>query len=128
MSAHGMICHLSDALRMATGDRPVTNDRPVTKSTGPLPRTIVKWISLYLPVHWPAGIMTSPEIDQAARGTSPRDFASDVAELQSLVDDFVRRKGRGVWPSHPIFGTMSEAQWFRWAYLHIDHHLRQFGA
>jgi len=29
---------------------------------------------------------------------------------------------------HPIFGWMSEASWMRWAYLHTDHHLRQFGA
>jgi hypothetical protein len=32
------------------------------------------------------------------------------------------------WPTHPIFGRMSEAAWMRWAYLHTDHHLRQFGA
>ena len=24
-------------------------------------------------------------------------------------------------------GTLSEAAWLRWAYLHTDHHLRQFG-
>jgi len=28
---------------------------------------------------------------------------------------------------HPIFGGMSERAWLRWAYLHTDHHLRQFG-
>jgi hypothetical protein len=31
------------------------------------------------------------------------------------------------WPAHPIFGKMSETDWMRWAYLHVDHHLRQFG-
>jgi hypothetical protein len=28
---------------------------------------------------------------------------------------------------HPIFGAMSERAWLRWGYLHMDHHLRQFG-
>jgi len=32
------------------------------------------------------------------------------------------------WPSHPILGGMSDAAWLRWGYLHMDHHLRQFGA
>jgi hypothetical protein len=26
-----------------------------------------------------------------------------------------------------VFGRMSQAAWLRWAYLHMDHHLRQFG-
>jgi hypothetical protein len=30
--------------------------------------------------------------------------------------------------SHPIFGAMSAGDWLRWGYLHMDHHLRQFGA
>jgi hypothetical protein len=30
--------------------------------------------------------------------------------------------------AHPLFGRMSDADWLRWAYLHADHHLRQFGA
>ena len=31
-------------------------------------------------------------------------------------------------PPHPIFGPLSHAAWLRWAWLHTDHHLRQFGA
>ena len=29
---------------------------------------------------------------------------------------------------HPIFGRMSDGDWLRWGYLHMEHHLRQFGA
>jgi hypothetical protein len=120
MSAHQMVCHLTDAVRMAAGDR------PVSPATGPLRRTIFKWIALYLPLPWPPGILTRPELDQEAGGTCPGDFAADVAELEALVELIIT--GRRDWPSHPIFGGMSEADWMRWAYLHIDHHLRQFGA
>jgi len=30
-------------------------------------------------------------------------------------------------PVHGFFGTMSLADWHRWAYKHTDHHLRQLG-
>src|SRR5215208_3511313 len=73
MSAHQMVCHLSDGCRMATGEKRVTG------SSGLLRRTLVKWIALYLPVRWPTGIPTSPEIDQHCDGTKPVDFAADVA-------------------------------------------------
>jgi hypothetical protein len=121
MSAHQMVCHLSDCFRMATGQKRVSDASSV------LQRTVVKWTALYLPLRWPAGIPTRPEVDQADAGTRPVDFAADVAELRSLVE--LITTDRGVqWQRHPTFGRMSEAAWLRWAYLHVDHHLRQFGA
>ena len=119
MSAHQMICHACDALRMALGER------AVSPATGLLHRTVLKWIVLYVPVRWPAGILTRPEIDQEAGGTKPSDFARDVSELESLLTIVARTDHS--WPMHPIFGHMSDRAWLRWAYLHTDHHLRQFG-
>ena len=121
MSAHQMICHLADGCRMANGEKTVSD------ATGVLQRTIVKWIALYVPLPWPSGILTRPEIDQQVSGTCPGDFAEDVAELEALVERFAAQPHVNR-PPHPIFGTMSEAEWLRWAYLHLDHHLRQFGA
>jgi hypothetical protein len=122
MSAHQMICHLSDSLRMATGQK------PVGQAGGLLHRTFLKWIVLYLPLRWPAGILTIPEIDQEIGGTRPVDFAADVAELEGLLDLITAQSGSVDRRVHPVFGRMSEAAWLRWAYLHMDHHLRQFGA
>jgi hypothetical protein len=68
-----------------------------------------------------------PEVDQAIAGTSPTDFAADVAELEALMMVVATRGSAAVWPTHPFFGRMSEADWLRWGYLHLDHHLRQFG-
>jgi hypothetical protein len=56
------------------------------------------------------------------------DFAADVAQLADLVELVTDRTGSLDWPRHPVFGKMSEAAWLRWGYLHMDHHLRQFGA
>lgn len=121
MSAHQMICHLSDSCRMAMGDKPVTD------VTAPIPRPLIKWIALYLPMRWRPGILTVPEIDQLIAGTRPGEFAADVAALETLLESVATRDKGFKWPAHPVFGKMSHAAWMRWAYLHTDHHLRQFG-
>ena len=122
MTAHQMVCHLCDGFRMRTGEKAVSD------ATGLLQRTVVKWVALYAPLRWPPGIETRPEIDQACGGTKPADFPADVAQLEALVE-LVTAPSRGFdWPRwHPIFGRMSEGEWLRWGYLHMDHHLRQFG-
>ena len=121
MSSHQMVCHLSDSFRMAT------HQRAASPATGILQSTVMKWVALYAPLPWPAGIPTRPEVDQEAGGTPPGDFAADLAELESLVETVATPASDYRWPAHPIFGPMSEAAWLRWAYLHTDHHLRQFG-
>jgi hypothetical protein len=121
MSARQMICHLGDAMLVAA-DRKTVN--PVS---GPLTRTIVKWIALYAPLRWPPGIRTVTEIDQEIGGTKPQDFADDVRELETRLRRFAEDR-QAMCPTHPIFGPMSRQAWLRWAYLHTDHHLRQFGA
>jgi hypothetical protein len=121
MSAHEMICHLADAFRMATGTK------PVSEASGLLHRTLLKWFVLYVPLAWPAGIPTRPELDQTLGGTKPLDFVRDVLEVESLLGQFAAPHAIDC-PAHPIFGPMSQSAWHRWAYLHTDHHLRQFGA
>lgn len=120
MSVHQMVCHLIDSFRMATGEK------PVTCTPGLHQRTVIKWIAIYLPLQWPRGITTAPEVDQEIGGTPPADFARDLVELEALVKGVAARRGAS-WPLHPIFGRMSEREWLRWSYLHVDHHLRQFG-
>jgi hypothetical protein len=116
-----MVCHLSDAFRF------VTHEKPASPATGILQSTVIKWIALYGPLSWPAGVPTRPEMDQETGGTPPGDFASDLAELEALLEVVATRPAGYDWPAHPIFGRMSESAWLRWAYLHTDHHLRQFG-
>ena len=82
MSAPQMICHLIDAMRMAMGNK------PVTPATGLAQRTIIKGIALYAPLRWPAGIPTSPEIDQEIGGTGANEFRSR------------RRRARGARGAH----------------------------
>jgi hypothetical protein len=116
-----MVCHLSDSLLMSIGEK------PVKPRTGLVQGTMLKWIVLYLPLRWPPGIPTSPEIDQRVGGTLPADFGTDVARLVTLVERVAAEGHRIHQRVHPVFGRMSQAAWLRWGYLHMDHHLRQFG-
>jgi hypothetical protein len=120
MSAHQMVCHLADSFRMALG-------KPMEETGGLYQRTVVKWIALYSPLPWPPGLVTSPEIDQEGAGTRPVGFAEDVAQIEELLER-VTAPTRALAQRHPVFGSMSDAAWLRWGYLHTSHHLRQFGA
>jgi Protein of unknown function (DUF1569) len=123
MTAHQMVCHLADALRLGTGDIPARS------TSNPLKRTVIKWLAFYAPVPWPPGIPTSMEIDQVAgAGTQPSEFAADVAQVDALLDRVTAASLRLNGAPHPFFGVLSTAEWLRWGYLHVDHHLRQFGA
>jgi len=121
MTAHQMICHLGDSFRMALDQKRVSDASSLTR------RTLIKWMALYLPVQWRTGILTVPEVDQEIGGTRPVEFAADVKEAEALLMMIASRAGGAGWPDHPVFGRMSESDWLRWAYLHTDHHLRQFG-
>ena len=121
MSAHQMVCHLSDSMHVMSGER-LVSDR-----SSPMHRTVVKWAALYLPYRWPPDIPTTPEVDQEAGGTRPVEFTSDLARLKAQVEHAVGERNSFAGRRHPIFGSLSHGQWLRWAYLHADHHLRQFG-
>jgi hypothetical protein len=122
MSVAEMVCHLTDAFRMLVGEKAVRD-----RST-PLERTIVKWIALYAPLRWPAGIRTTPEFDQRSGGTPPAVFSADVTMLEALLERVAAERHTLGGRRHPRFGRLSERAWLRWGYLHVDHHLRQFGA
>lgn len=122
MSAHNMICHLSDGFRLYMGDRPA-KPAPVRA-----PRLLLKWIALWAPVPWPHGFKTMPELDQKIGGTPPAEFSCDLQELRNLIERFTQSPGRCNAEGHPHFGPLSQKEWMRLAYLHADHHLRQFGA
>jgi hypothetical protein len=120
MNAHQMMCHLSDSFLGTTGQR------TVSKRSGIFQRTVMKYGALYFPMEWPKGIPTMPEVDQLQGGTPPVEWERDKAELLRLMEWFSSPQTNKA--EHPIFGRMTEAQWMRWAYLHCDHHLRQFGS
>jgi hypothetical protein len=118
MTAAQMMRHLTCSCEVALRERAV----------GPLqgpPKWLMKWAALRSGFRWPKNFKTTPELERALEEESNADFAAVTARTIQRMEAVAT----GIWlaPSHPMFGTMSSRDWQRWAYLHADHHLRQFG-
>lgn len=117
MTPHQMVVHLAEACEalLAGG--------PMPKARLPFSR-LIKWVALYFPMRWPRGVQAG--VDPAAKVLDPEAFERDrdraIAALRALASH-----ERALGSQHPIFGAMSRREWERWAFLHTDHHLRQFG-
>jgi hypothetical protein len=121
MTVAEMVCHATDALQISMGEKPA-------KAAGSwVTRRVIKPLALWVPRQWPHGFRTVPECHPRLGGTAPTELAKDLSELRAALDRFTSRPKSFQWPPHPIFGAMSEKDWMRWGYLHLDHHLRQFG-
>jgi len=118
MSAHQMLCHLTDSYRAVIGEKQVSSKRL------PIPRPLLRWLILNAP--WPKNARTRPEVDQLIKGTTPTDFDTDRATLIAAIDRFCATPDSKRTP-HPLIGNLDHEDWMRWGYLHADHHLRQFG-
>lgn len=120
MTAHEMICHLSDSFRAVMGERAAS-----TVPARALTRRLVRFIALHLPFRWPQGIPTMAEVDPKRLGTRPAAFEADREALVELAKRFAASDAR--YAEHPMFGAMPRRDWLIWGYRHMDHHLRQFG-
>ena len=121
LTPHEMLCHLGDANAMVLGVRPRKGPVRIRR------RPLVKWLGLWSPIPWPHGWPTNPAHDPKAEGTRPSEFAKDLARAIEGLEGIAAAAPGGLIPAHGLFGTMSLADWQRWAYRHTNHHLRQFG-
>jgi hypothetical protein len=121
LTPHEMLCHLGDAAAM------VLRTRPRTQQVASRSRPLVKAVALWSPVRWPHGWRTNPMHDPRAGGTQPSVFAQDLERAVMGLQGIAVAEPGTLEPIHGFFGTMSVADWQRWAYNHTDHHLRQFG-
>ena len=119
MNALETVWHVRESFRVASGEQPA---RPVR---GILPPQLLKWISLRSPLRWPKNLPTASEliVDRSRVGSTA--FEAHKAEMFAALRRFLA--GREYAAEHPFFGAMEPDDWMRWAYLHTDHHLRQFG-
>lgn len=116
MDAPQMVCHVSDAFRMALGDLAVRPRKLVLRYP------LIKQLIIYV-VPFPKGAPTAPEL----RARVPAEWGGEIETLRLLVDRFAERSMDDEWPAHPAFGRLSGRAWGALAYKHADHHFRQFG-
>lgn len=117
MRAPEMLAHLTQSMRMATGELPVAAKRTILRYPP------IKHFAVYL-MPFPKGLPTAPEL--LAR--VPGEWRGELDELRAALDRFVARPPTAPWPAHPVFGQLTATQWGVLGFRHADHHLRQFGA
>jgi hypothetical protein len=117
MSVDQMLCHLRDYFDLALGR---TTGKPLGNA---LTQAAARWLVLTVGMRFPRNVRTLPQFKQ----TSPEVFDHDHARLRDCLQEFHRRRDRAEWPYNPAFGKLTREQWGRLAWLHVDHHLRQFG-
>ncbi len=118
MTPAEMLCHLADSAASVLGG----------SKRGPFSsRPMLKWLALYSPLPWQRGTRTSPEVD-AQRPGNAVDFDRDRARALEALAALVSAPAGAFPTGHRVFGQMNHKDWQHWAYKHMNHHLRQFGA
>lgn len=118
LTVHGMLAHLNDAVRMATGDLVVGSNRRAP--------AFLQWpLVRYLVIHklpMPKGAPTADELLARCDGAV---LAGEQQHFATLFDGLPRRTTLAA--VHPAFGPLTRHDWGALLHKHTDHHLRQFG-
>ena len=121
MRAGQMLVHCADQLRISRGEKRVRSAR-----VPGLLKPLAKWyfVTRGLAQGFKKGMKTLPEMDARRGMTPPVSFATDHATLLGLLAPAQYSPG-GI--EHPLFGHLSAREFGEITWLHLDHHLRQFG-
>ena len=115
-TAPQMVCHLTDSLKMASGELPVPSKNLPIRFT-PIKQLIIYW------APFPKGAPTAPKLLER----KPAAWEGEVESLRRELDALVKRGPAGPFVPHPAFGKLTSKAWGVLVYRHMDHHLRQFG-
>ena len=121
MTPNECLTHLTDALRHPIGERPA-----VLPPRSWFRHVPLKWLVLWVLPRNPRGVKTRPGADPKLEGTKPVEFARDLAELNRVTNKYLAMIPE-IHTEHTRFGPMRERDWLRWWWMHMDHHMRQFG-
>jgi hypothetical protein len=123
MSVGQMLTHCTDQVRIVLGEKS-SKQRGNTFS-----RWLTKWFALNVPMQMPKNMRTIAELDaNKPLMTQPTgEFARDRAELVDAIDR-LSNVPDGQRTAHPVFGSLTKAEAINLTRIHLDHHLRQFGA
>jgi hypothetical protein len=117
MDAAQMMAHVSIPMEVGLGHLvlPIEFHWPLN--------VLIKWFILRKPAFKPnmQTVRTFVVADQ-------RMFDREKQRLLHLLEEaYQRSKAGGPWARHTIFGRMTNQEWGILTYMHLDHHLRQFG-
>jgi hypothetical protein len=118
MNAQQMAVHIGDASAACLKQQPFT-------ATPRKPPPLFKFIALRVLPKFPRGYRSGAE--PARTVVDVARFASDRDRAITLLKKLAAASPASLAAEHPRFGPLTRLEWMRWAYMHTDHHLRQFG-
>ncbi len=89
-------------------------------------RTVSKWLLIDLLSEQPKGLLIP--LTFKIPPTEHFDFEYEKKLLLEIINKACNSKTTSNWGPHPLFGSMSDNEWGRLLTMHIDYHLKQFGA
>lgn len=117
MNVSQMMKHMSVAFAVPTGKITLPKDKLYYLSANPLAR----WLLVKAITKWPKNMVTASDF---VVKDNP-EFDSTKQELLTNLNEFLtatRLDGQ-----HPVFGVMDKELWGEAMYIHLNHHLEQFG-
>jgi len=82
-----------------------------------------RWLALYA-MPWSKNLRTPSKMNMHLNNTPVPDFENAKEQLLELLNEV--KTSQELKP-HPFFGPMSQKDWGRLIWKHLDHHLKQFG-
>lgn len=120
MTAPALLCHLTDPVRVALGEK------QAAQLKGPLSLPGISHLIVWI-LPWPKSAPTAPEFLPGRGMTSPTGFQEDRGTLLAALRRFSDAPPDQPLAPSPVFGRLSHRGWGRLMWRHLDHHLRQFG-
>jgi hypothetical protein len=119
MTAPQMVQHCRLVSESILNGSPV--ERPATWREG-----LLKWVFLQIIGRLPRNIEQPPQIRQAVAQQITLLFEEELSRLMQTVKAFTEQTepNRRV---HPVFGPLTTPEWGRFSWIHLNHHLTQFG-
>ncbi len=120
MNVSQMLAHCCEGLKMTTGEiAPKRVSFPINILGKLLKNTVLGKGEFR---------KNSPTAAELKIGDTP-DFEKEKARLIAEVNKLCTIGAAGIKQEvHPFFGKMTQMEWGRLNYKHLDHHLKQFGA
>ena len=117
MTPSQMLKHMTVAFSVPTGKVTLPHDAlHMVAANG-----FFRWLMIRVMTQWPKNMKTVAEFIIR----DDPDFAPAKAELVSAIGAFV--SADTLPGDHPVFGVMEKDLWGEAMYIHMEHHLRQFG-
>ncbi|MEX2569365.1 MAG: DUF1569 domain-containing protein [Cyclobacteriaceae bacterium] len=118
MNATEMLHHCNLAnQRILAWNKPVLS--------GSLKQKALKFLILHVLPWFPKNVKTAEQFETKGK-IDPEEFEKEKLLFKSYLRQFTE-KGKTFTAPHPYFGPLNTKEWGMVVWMHVDHHLRQFG-